>query len=103
MLLNDERILWSSETEELALKLENKSRDEILDILEDGDVIRIRQGDIKSTLMQRISCILTAIPFVIILFGASAIKQLITGDRYLNSWVRKLKMEEFLKKHTIFF
>lgn len=101
MLINDERELWFSELEDLAVMLEGKTRDEILDILDENDVIAIKSGDVKSTMFQRIVRTITFIPFVVILFTLSGIKFIITGDKYLNSWVKRAGVENWMKKYTV--
>lgn len=102
MLLNDERELWFSELEDLSVMLENKTRDEILDILDENDVISIRQGEV-STFVQRLVCGVTFIPFLVLLYIVAGVKKLITGDSHLNSWVKRAGLESWMKKYTVWF
>lgn len=103
MLLNDERELWFSELEDLSVMLENKTRDEILEILDANGVISIRQGEVKSTFVQRLVCGVSFIPLLLLLYTLSGIKKLITGDGHLNSWVKRAGLENWMKKYTVWF
>ncbi len=97
MRFKHERVLWHSETEDLAAKLVGKSKDEIQDIFEDSDVISLKTGDkIKVTIIGRLLCI----PVFILMVVVSILKWFITGDRYLDSWFKKYKTLERVREYT---
>ena len=81
--------MYSDEIEDLADLLANKSRDDIYDILEAYDSVLVLTFTGKYTAIQRAIQILTipTIPFLIILMG---IKWIVTGDKYLNTWLCKI-------------
>ena len=89
MRFKDEREMWSADIEALAAQLSNKSNDEVEEILDAHDVIKLRSCDgPKSTLVNRLALIL----FVPILILVTGIKWLCTGDRYLDSWEKRNKI-----------
>ncbi len=97
MRFKNERVLWHSETEDLAAKLVGKSKDEIQDIFEDNDVISLKTCEkIKVTIIGRLLCI----PVFLLMVIVSVFKWFMTGDRYLDSWFKKYKTLEIVREYT---
>jgi hypothetical protein len=85
----DEKELWNSEVEDVAEKLANKSKVEIIDILYEQDVIRLRSTTRpKNNLFNRLMFIILVIP----LFILCGIKWCFTGNMYLDSWEKRYKI-----------
>ena len=91
MIFTDERAIWNSEQEQLAELLTNKSYDEVYDELHKYKSVLVVSGEPRYTAPQRLIQLLTAplIPFLVIIMG---IKYVVTGDKYLDSWLRKIGM-----------
>ena len=89
MINTDERNLWFSEQDDLACLLADKSQEEIFEILEDYKSILVKSRRSRYTAIQRSIQILT-LPLVPILFLIMFIKWIFTGDKYLDSWFRKV-------------
>ena len=89
MKTQNRKTIYMQEQEYLADLLANKSRHEIYNILEEYDSIVLPILNQKYTPMQRAVQVLTipTIPFLFILMG---IKWIVTGDKYLNSWLCKI-------------
>lgn len=88
MRFKDEKEMWYADTEHLAAKLADKSQKEIQEILDDRDVIKLRSCERSSiSFLGRLSSIVV-FPSLIILM---AVKWLVSGDRYLDSWAKKYK------------
>jgi hypothetical protein len=100
MIFNDERAIYCDEQEEISIKFENKSRDEIYDMLEDYDKILILSGDVKYKWYERFGQVLT-IPLIPILLLLVGVKWMVTGDQYLNSWCKKSGIERVLRRYFI--
>ena len=95
MRFKDEKVLWWAETEALAARLADKNQQELLEIFEENDVVRIHSCDRpKISIFNRVMSIFT-FPVFIILMG---VKWLLTGDQYLESWCKRSKALEFLFK-----
>ena len=86
MKTQNRKNMYSNEIEDLADLLANKSRDDIYDILEAYDSVLVLTFTGKYTAIQRAIQILT-IPTVPLFFILMGIKWIITGDKYLNSWI----------------
>jgi hypothetical protein len=89
MIFSDERNIWFSEQEDLAGRLANKSEDDIFEILEEYKSILVKKGKTRYTGMQRLIQILT-IPLMPVLVILMFVKWVCTGDKYLDSWLRRL-------------
>tara|TARA_R110002110_G_C12993706_1_gene675027 strand:- start:136 stop:441 length:306 start_codon:yes stop_codon:yes gene_type:complete len=89
MKTQNRKTIYIQEQEDLAELLANKSRDDIYDILEGYSYLMLPTLNHKYTAIQRAIQVLTipTIPFLIILMG---IKWIVTGDKYLNSWLCKI-------------
>jgi hypothetical protein len=88
MRFTDERELWCSDVEDIAEKLANKDLHAVLDILEVNNVICLTSIDRpKTSALGRIS----SVPVFAVLMVASLIKWVVTGDRYLDSWIKRSK------------
>lgn len=89
----DEKQMWYSEVESLAADLANKSEREVFDLLNERDVIQLATCErIKTPAMGRLLLILL-MPALLIL---SATKWILTGDKYLDSWIKKLHCTKLL-------
>ena len=90
MIFTDERSIWNNDQEELSELLANKSCEEVFDILEEYKYLLVKL-DPRHTALQRLIQLLTSplIPVLIIIMG---IKYIVTGDKYLDSWLRKIGM-----------
>tara|TARA_R110000787_G_scaffold264649_1_gene370568 strand:- start:329 stop:634 length:306 start_codon:yes stop_codon:yes gene_type:complete len=89
MIFSDEKELWASEQETLAYLLANKSQSDIFDILNDYKSILVKVGKPKYTAAQRLIQILT-VPLMPILLILMFVKWVLTGDKYLNSWLNRI-------------
>ncbi len=89
MKTQNRKTLYSDEMEDLADLLANKSRHEIYDILEEYDSVLVLTFTGRYTAMQRATQILT-IPVIPLFFILMGIKWIVTGDKYLDSWFRKV-------------
>jgi len=89
MIFTDERHIWNSEQEDLAELLANKSYDEVYDILHKYKSILVVSGEPRYTAPQRLIQLITA-PLIPVLFVVMGVKYVITGDKYLDSWLRKI-------------
>tara|TARA_R110000765_G_scaffold11095_1_gene35405 strand:- start:288 stop:593 length:306 start_codon:yes stop_codon:yes gene_type:complete len=89
MKTQNRKNMYSNEIEDLADLLANKSRDDIYDILEAYDSVLVLTFTGKYTAIQRAIQILT-IPTVPLFFILMGIKWIITGDKYLNTWLCKI-------------
>lgn len=86
MRFKDEKVMWYSDTERLAALLEDKSKEEIQEILEEHDVIKLRSIDRpKTTGFNRVALVIFFIPVLTV----SGVKWFLTGDRYLDSWAKQ--------------
>lgn len=86
MRFSDEKYMWHSDTEKLAEKLANKTEKQVQDILDDHNIIKLTTGDRPTvTIGGRITLILLFVPLVI----AGCFKWCLTGDWYLDSWVKR--------------
>jgi len=101
MIFSDERTLWADEQNELAILLANKSQDEVGEILEGYSKLLIKSSGRKERRLQRLVQLCTA-PLLPILFLLMPIKWLLTGDKYLDSWLCKIGMTaERTKKYFL--
>lgn len=91
MIFSDERNIWNSEQEDLAELLANKNQDEIFDILDGYKSLLVKVGEPRYTTAQRLIQLLT-IPLIPCLFLLMGVKYIITGDKYLDSWLCKIGM-----------
>ena len=91
MIFSDERNIWNSEQEDLAELLANKSRDDVYDELHKYKSILVVSGDTRYTAVQRAVQLLTA-PLLPLLFILMGVKWIMTGDKYLDSWLCKVGM-----------
>ena len=89
MIFSDEKELWFSEQDTLAHLLANKSQSDIFDILDNYKSILVKVGKPKYTVAQRLIQIST-IPLMPILLILMLVKWVLTGDKYLNSWLNKV-------------
>lgn len=89
MIFSDERYIWSSEQEQLAELLANKSYDQVYDELHKYKSILVVSGEPRYTAPQRLIQLLTA-PLIPVLFVVMGIKYVLTGDKYLDSWLRRI-------------
>ncbi len=96
-IYSDERGLWSSEQEDLSVLLENKSRDDVYDILENYKYLFVESKRPKKSAWFRAIQILT-IPISIIFLCLMPLKWILTGDKHLDSWVKffRINPEYFL-------
>lgn len=90
----DEKHMWYAETEYLATKLANKSERDVLNILNQHDIIRLDSMERKPTPVLGRLLFVVSYPILLLLVG---IKWVLTGDRYLDSWVKRLRLEKFFK------
>ena len=91
--------MYCDEREELSVELENKSRDDIYDILEGYNKILVVDADLNYSAMQRVIKLLCYL-LVPILVIVSVVKWIATGDQYLNSWAKKLGLASWFKKYV---
>lgn len=97
MRFSDEKHMWYADTEKLAEKLANKTERQVQDILDEHNVIKLITGDRPSvTALGRVTMVLLFIPLVI----ATVVKWFLTGDRYLDSWVKRSKVATRLIEYT---
>ena len=89
MIFSDEKDLWFSEQDTLAHLLANKSQSDVFDILNDYKSILVKVGKPKYTASQRLIQVLT-IPLMPILVILMFVKWVLTGDKYLNSWLNRI-------------
>jgi hypothetical protein len=92
MRFKDEKHMWFVDTEILACELENKSKDEIQNILDQNDVITLKSGDRPNTSILGRTLFF---PSFIILTIMGMIKWIITGDRYIDSLIKKYSFLKF--------
>ena len=93
MRFTDEKPMWYADTERLAKQLANKTERDIQDILDKHDVIKLRSTERPSeSLMNRVVLVVVFIPFVML----SLIKWMVTGDMYLDSWIKKNRVLGFI-------
>lgn len=89
MRFSDEKYMWYADTEKLAEKLANKTERQVQDILDEYNIIKLTTGDRPDvTALGRVTTVLLFIPLVI----ATVVKWFLTGDRYLDSWVKRSKL-----------
>ena len=101
MIFTDERNIWHSEQEDLANFLANKSFDEVYDDLNNYKSILVFSGEPRYTAPQRLMQLITA-PLIPVLFVVMGIKYVITGDKYLDSWLRKIGLtSEIVNKYFL--
>ena len=81
--------IYNQEQEDLAALLANKSRDDIYDIIGGREYVMLPALDHKYTSIQRAVQVLT-IPIIPLFFILMGIKWIVTGDKYLNSWLCKV-------------
>ena len=98
MIFSDERMIYCDEQDQLSVELENKSRDEIYDILEGYSKILVEDVDFNYTALQRVIKLLCYF-LVPLLFVVSLIKWVATGDRYIDSWVKRIGLTKLFKKY----
>jgi len=89
MKTQNRKTIYNQEQEDLAALLANKSRDDIYDIIEGREFVMLPILNPKYTAMQRATQILT-IPVIPLFFILMGVKWIVTGDKYLNSWLRKV-------------
>ena len=89
MIFTDERHIWDLEQDNLAELLANKSYHEVYDELHKYKSILVVSGEPRYTAPQRLIQLLTT-PLLPVLFVAMGVKYVITGDKYLDSWLRKI-------------
>jgi len=89
MIFTDERNIWHSEQENLAELLANKNYDEVYDELQKYKSILVMSGGSRYTAPQRMIQLITA-PLIPVLFVVMGVKYVITGDKYLDSWLRRM-------------
>jgi len=97
MILKDERDFFVHDIEILAEKLEHKSKDEILEILDNG-VNRLcylkYSGEDKNKWYNR----LAMIPLLPVLYFISFVKWVLTGQMHLDTWQKKYKIVDKMIK-----
>jgi len=89
MKTQNRKTIYSQDQEDLAVLLANKSRDDIYDIIERREYVMLPILNHKYTAIQRAIQVLT-IPTIPLFFILMGIKWIVTGDKYLNSWVCKI-------------
>ena len=89
MKTQNRKTIYNQEQEDLAALLANKSRDDIYDIIEGFDSVMLPTLNHKYTAIQRATKLLT-IPVIPLFFILMGIKWIVTGDKYLNSWLCKI-------------
>ena len=89
MKTQNRKTIYNQKQENLSALLANKSRDDIYDILEGFEYVMLPILNNKYTAIQRAIQVLTipAIPLFFILMG---VKWIVTGDKYLDSWLCKV-------------
>lgn len=93
MLFKGERVLWCAEVEKIASLMANKSAEEIEEILEQYDVVSIKAIDRpKESALRRLVKALLFIPVHLGAFLLMGVKWLITGDQYLDSWIKRSRL-----------
>ena len=93
MRFTDEKPMWYADTEMLAKQLSNKTEREVQEIFDKHDVIKLKSTKRPSaSFMNRLVLVIVFIPLVILSF----IKWVVTGDRYLDSWVKKNRALGFI-------
>ena len=91
-IFKKERTLWYNETVNLADELANKSREDIMECLQDRDLIEIRTNkDPVTSVGYRCFRFFAYVPVCLVLLVLSAVKYIATGDQYLNSWAKKYR------------
>ena len=83
------KTIYSQDQEDLAVLLANKSRDDIYDIIKGREYVMLPTLNHKYTVIQRAIQVLT-IPIIPLFFILMGIKWIVTGDKYLNSWLCKI-------------
>tara|TARA_R110000851_G_scaffold173075_1_gene319386 strand:+ start:94 stop:399 length:306 start_codon:yes stop_codon:yes gene_type:complete len=81
--------IYNQEQEDLAALLANKSRDDIYDIIGGREYVMLPILNPKYTAIQRATQLLT-IPVIPLFFILMGIKWIVTGDKHLDSWFRKI-------------
>ena len=86
MRFKDEKQMWHADTELLAGRLANKTERQVQEILDEHDVIKLRSGERPTVnVLGRI-----LFPVVcLVLIPLSAIKWVVTGDRYLDVYAKR--------------
>ena len=89
MIFTHERHIWHAEQEDLAELLANKNHDEVYAILHKYKSILVVSGEPRYTALQRLIQLIT-VPLIPVLFVVMGVKYVLTGDKYLDSWLRKI-------------
>ena len=90
-IFTDERTLWADDQDKLSVLLENKSRDAINDLLEDYKYLLVKDNKQDKSAKLRVIQILT-LPVIPLLIVLMPIKWILTGDKYLDSWMKWVKL-----------
>lgn len=95
MRFKDEKYLWNADVEAIAEGLANKSKEDVLQVLDGYNVIKLTSIERpKVTAFNRLMFLLLFIP----LATAAGIKWMMTGDCYLDSWAKKYKPVSWIFK-----
>jgi len=86
MRFKDEKKMWYADTEHLARKLAKRSEQEVQEILDEHDIIKLRSGERPTVKM--LGRILFPI-VCLVLIPIAAIKWVVTGDRYLDVYAKR--------------
>ena len=89
MKTQNRKTIYNQEQDDLSALLANKSRDDIYDIIEGREFVMLPTLNHKYTAIQRATQLLT-IPVLPLFFILMGIKWIVTGDKYLNSWLCKV-------------
>lgn len=93
MRFKDERYLWYADVERIAKQMANKSEQELFDILNEHDIIKIVSTDRPEiTAFNRLMLILLFLPLSML----AATKWMLSGDAYLDAWAKKYKLVGWL-------
>ena len=95
MRFSDEKQMWHADTERLVKQMANKSEQELLDIFDKHDIIKIVSTDRPEVAtFNRLMFVLLFIPLTVL----AATKWMVSGDRYLDSWAKKYKLVGWIYK-----
>lgn len=86
MRFKDEKYLWNADVEAIAEMIANKSKEDVLQVFDNYDVIKLTSIERpKVTAFNRLMFVLLFIP----LATTAGIKWMMTGDAYLDTWAKK--------------
>lgn len=95
MRFKDEKYLWNADVEDIAGMVANKSKEDVLQVLDNYNVIKLTSIERpKVTAFNRFMFVLLFIP----LATTASIKWMMTGDGYLDTWAKKYNVVGWIFK-----